>query len=180
MPRKSKKDEFLALIERCNVAEPAKADMVKLRETLDSETGIALARANQMIEHTFNKVLSGSSGLVVELYKRQVAEQRKSMDYEMANAYIRMLIDQVILSSLRLNQTEQLHDDRLRGNHSTEAGVYWDSRLSNAQRRFLRACEALAKAKKLLSEAELYTMRKDNIKSAKTKRSLDIYKSLSN
>jgi hypothetical protein len=144
---------FLQLTERCNTKDPAPEDVAALRKKLDEQPEIALHPGNQMIAHTFDRILAGN-GLTRALYVRQIEEKRRSMEYDQSNAFIKMLIDQVVLSYVRLNQMEVLHEDRLAGNHSSEHGYYWDSRLASAQRRFLRACEALGKVKKLLAESQ--------------------------
>lgn len=44
------------------------------------------------------------SALLEELLERQIKEGREAMNYETANAFVKMLIDQVILNNIRLNQ----------------------------------------------------------------------------
>jgi len=81
---------------------------------------------------------------------------REELGYEEAAPMVRMLIEQVVLCWVNLNITELVHNDRLGGNHVAEDGIYWDRRLGNAQRRFTRACESLARVRKLALAAELY------------------------
>jgi hypothetical protein len=59
------------------------------------------------------------------------------------------------LNWLRLNFLEDIHYTKTKESHSLEHGIYWEKRLTSAQRRHLRACESLAKVRKLLAEAEL-------------------------
>jgi hypothetical protein len=176
----SKKSETLeALIRRTDKENPNPEDLAKMRCILDQDD--TLVRLNKVSEHAFRRVIKSysESALVTELLERQIKDARKALDYETANAFVKMLIDQVILNNIRLNQLEALHVSKLGGNHCTEEGLYWDKRLSSAQKRFLKACESLAKVKKLLSEADLREAQANGKKTQNTLASQRLYKALS-
>jgi len=177
--KRSEIDEVKALVKKTDKENPKPEDL-ELRKYLDRDSW--LVEANNVSQHAINRVIgyyASSSALLKELLERQVEEKRKAMDYKAANVFVRMLIDQVILNNIRLNQLEALHVSKLEGSHSTEQGYYWDKRLSSAQRRFTRACETLAKVKKLLSEAELKDQQARNKRSQSTLTSQKLYKMLS-
>jgi hypothetical protein len=60
------------------------------------------------------------------------------------------LIEQILVSYVKLYVLEINSATKLCESHSTVAGLYWDRRLTGAQRRFRRSCESLARVKKLL------------------------------
>ena len=62
----------------------------------------------------------------------------------------RLLIQQVTLCWLNLNLTEYRHTNVMKQSISLAQGIYWDKRLSMAQRQFTRACESLARVRRLL------------------------------
>lgn len=74
---------------------------------------------------------------------------RDDLGFAEAPPLERLLIEQVILCWVNLQMLELVHNDRLAANHTPEAGLYWDPRLSTAQRRFMRATESLARVRKL-------------------------------
>ena len=62
----------------------------------------------------------------------------------------RILIQQVVLSWLKLSYTEYQHGQVLANGKATITQAdFWERRLSAAQRRYLRACETLARVRRL-------------------------------
>jgi hypothetical protein len=116
---------------------------------------------------------------VKELYERQIEMKRKALGYESENVMVQMLINQVILCHIRLNTFEARHAEKIKESGSIAQGLYLDKLLSNYQRRFQKACESLAKVKKLLAEAELHDQLAKNKRKQSTLASAKIYKSLS-
>jgi hypothetical protein len=148
-------EEIQALIKATDKENPNPEDLKAMRRHLNENS--TLVRLNEFSEQAFKRVIETStkSALMKELLERQIEEKRESFGYQTATIFERMIIDQVILCHLRLNSLEMTHTSKLDGSHSLEHGLYWDKRLNSAQRRFTRACEALAKVKKLLAEADL-------------------------
>lgn len=168
------------LIKLTDKENPKPEHLAALRKHLDEDP--RLVTANNVSAHALGRVIdyyTSKNGLLTELVKRQVKESRSEMEYDSANAFVRMLIDQVIINNIRLNHLEAIHVAKLEGAHSSEQGIYWDKRLTSAQRRFQRACESLAKVRKLLSEAELKDQQARAKKSQSTLASQRLYKMLS-
>lgn len=62
----------------------------------------------------------------------------------------RLLVQQVVLTWLKLGHTEWHHEHILVNGHMTiQVADFWERRLSAAQRRYLRACETLARVRRL-------------------------------
>jgi len=63
----------------------------------------------------------------------------------------RLLIEQVVLCWLRMFVTEQRYTNIVEGAKLTmREADFWERRLSAVQRRYLRACETLARVRKLV------------------------------
>jgi hypothetical protein len=72
------------------------------------------------------------------------------MNYDLSSMLECLLIDNVINCWLRLQQVElQLTAQSDSENVSIRVVEYWEKRLSVAQRRHLRACETLARVRKI-------------------------------
>ena len=71
------------------------------------------------------------------------------MGYDASPPLERLLIEQIVVCHLNLYVLEINSAGKLCASHTTEAGLYWDRRLTSAQRRFTRAVTALAKVRKL-------------------------------
>jgi hypothetical protein len=66
-----------------------------------------------------------------------------------------LLIQQVALCWLNLNLVEYRHVNIMKQSISLTLGTYWDKRLSMAQKRFIRACESLARVRRLARRVPL-------------------------
>ncbi len=60
-----------------------------------------------------------------------------------------LLIQHVTLCWLNLNGVEFKHSNLMKESITLTVGTYWDKRLTEAQRRFTRACESLARVRRL-------------------------------
>jgi hypothetical protein len=86
---------------------------------------------------------------IIESARAGVDKLKEDLGYADALPLEKLLITQAALCWLRLNLLERTHWVKTYENHSTETGLYWDRRLLTAQRRFTRACESLARVRKL-------------------------------
>ena len=101
-----------------------------------------------------------NSAFVRESQERAVEVMREEYGYEAAPPLERILIEQIIICRLRLNTLELRYTAKTFEAHTTETGLYWDERLTGAQRRCKRAVETLAKVRKHLAAAGLLASRK--------------------
>ncbi|MDQ5828097.1 MAG: hypothetical protein M3441_28615, partial [Chloroflexota bacterium] len=90
-----------------------------------------------------------TSKFVRESQERAVEVMREEYGHATAPPLERILIEQIIICWLRLNTLEIHYTTKTFESHTTETGLYWDRRLTNAQRRFTRACESLARVRRL-------------------------------
>jgi len=74
---------------------------------------------------------------------------KRELGYEQAGPLERTVIEHVALCWLRLLQVERGYTQAMVRGGPIREGDYWERRLSAAQRRYLRACETLARIRKL-------------------------------
>lgn len=167
------------LIKLTDKSDPKAEHLKMIRKHLDDSE--ALVKLNEVGQRAIARVIEtySDSALLRELYQRQIDAKRKELGYESACVVERMLIDQLALCHLRLNLIEMYHAEKVKQSHTLETGMYWDKLLTNYQRRFERACESLAKVKRLLAEAELYEERANNARKSSTQKSISIMKMMS-
>ena len=93
---------------------------------------------------------------------------RDKLGWKDSSQLEKIIIEQVCLNWLRLNALELTHDQKTRESHTLPVGEHWDKLLTQSQKRYLRACESLAKVRKLLAEAELKEQQAQNKRSKST------------
>lgn len=142
--------EFMELVKRCYREQPDKADLRELRKALETapalyEKVFALATAVQ--NTLISKVTSGKTTALA--LTANVETMRQALGYEQAPIIEKMLIENILNAWLHYQHTEY-HVTELIGSDSTfEVSRHWDRKLTNAQARYIRAIEALAKVRKL-------------------------------
>ncbi|MFC2052846.1 hypothetical protein ACFLV7_00910 [Chloroflexota bacterium] len=150
-PPKDAPDELLELIGRCYKENPDKKDLQGLREYLEEKPNlfravIDLAKIVQdkLIEDIIHQP-AGQVGI-----EAQINNIRIEMAYEESSVLERLLIDNIINCWLRLQWVEiQLSGQSNEEQVSLRIVEYWEKRLSASQRRYLRACDTLARVRKL-------------------------------
>ena len=149
---RSTQDPLWALA-RIDQENPTQADLETLRQALREDPGLWKAvgdLADQAASAMALEVQATPVGR--ELVKANYAGLKRDLGFEAAAALERILIAQVALTWLRLNILEQGYTQNTMargGSFSTETANYWERRLSAAQRRHLRACETLARVRKM-------------------------------
>jgi hypothetical protein len=131
--------------------------MAELRRFLDEDPKLI-----RYVGNVARRVIDGlvaqhaaNSAFIKECEERKLDEMRVELGYEGASPTEKMLIEQVLICWFRLHTLESVHSVKTTESHSSETGLYWDRRLSTAQRRFTRTCESLAKVRKLMSHTRL-------------------------
>jgi len=155
LKNKSEFEDLQALIKRTDKANPNPEDLAAMKKHLDKN--FHFIELNNISGRAFNKAAetTSDSELMREIYRRQMEEKRKSLGIETASPIEQILIDQIVLCWFRLNHIEMIHAAKQAESHTYVNGLYWDKKLSSAQRRLLKACETLAKVQKHLTEANL-------------------------
>jgi hypothetical protein len=139
-----------AIIEKTNKENPKPEDISRLKKMLQESPGLWRV-AGDFSEHALWKITEDIDGtpFIIESVRTGIEKLKGDLGYADAPPLEKMLINQIALCWLRLNMLERTHWVKTYENHSTETGLYWDRRLLTAQRRFTRACETLARVRKL-------------------------------
>ena len=140
------------LIKRTNTEKPKADDLAALRRLFDEEPDLWHSIGNmakRTLEHLC-RTYYHQSAYLQECVDRQLEEMRTQFGYGESSPLEKILIEQILVCYVNLYVLEINSATKLCESHSTEAGLYWDRRLTGAQRRFRRACESLARVKKLL------------------------------
>lgn len=154
---KTTSEETRRILNAANREKPDEADKKALQKLLDEKPEL-WQKAADLVDSVQKSILNPNifkTFLSRESYKRKLAELRDNLGWQTASELEKILIEQVCLNWLRINLLEITHQAETYADHTTETELYWDKRLNSAQRRYLRACETLARVRKLLAEAEL-------------------------
>lgn len=139
------------LISKTNKERPKAEDVAALRRILEEDPKLWRAAgdmARRAVEHVCGKYFDGSAFLR-ESVLRGMEVLRAELGYTNSPPLEKLLIEQILVCYLNLYLLEMNTAGKLHDSHSTEAGLYWDRRLTGAQRRYTRACESLARVRKL-------------------------------
>ncbi len=94
-------------------------------------------------------IVNGSGQGMRECWRQRLKSMRADLGYAESSALERLLIQHVSFCWLNLNLTEYRHTNVMKQSISLACGIYWERRLTMAQRRFTRACESLARVRRL-------------------------------
>jgi hypothetical protein len=86
---------------------------------------------------------------IPEVWRRQLEDLRATLGYDVSPPLERTLIEHLSLCWLRLNLMELRYDAVMASNTTFKHVEHTERRLSEAQKRYTRACEALARVRKL-------------------------------
>lgn len=146
------RERFAELCQKTNVEKPRPADVKALAELLSDHSGMELWRrvvcVAQLAETTVIENASAVPALK-ECWKQRVQALKKELGYDEAPMLERLLIQQAALCWLKLNLVELNYSSVMKQSITLTLGMYWEKRLSAAQKRFTRACESLAKVRRL-------------------------------
>ncbi|MBA3355094.1 MAG: hypothetical protein H0U18_03980 [Pyrinomonadaceae bacterium] len=144
--------KFRQLLDRTNKEHPRPQDVKALSDLLNGNKSLELWRtvysAGQFAELTINENASAVAG-VKECWKYRLASLRKELGHDDAPILEQLLIQQASLCWLKLSLVELRYSIVMKQSITLTLGVYWEKRLTAAQKRFTRACETLARVRKL-------------------------------
>lgn len=143
---------FHDLLDKTDKKRPKQEDVKALRRMLREmpevwrvagdlaeEAALATIRKIQATEAIKSSIRAGLNAI------------KDDLGYQSAPALEKLLIEQVVMSWLRMNLAEYQYTNVVMGESIRLSLVdYWDRQLGAAQRRYLRACETLARVRKLI------------------------------
>lgn len=146
----SKMEMFLEYIKEIDAADPDSEKIRIFKESLNEIPDIwrligdlSSKTANKMIDD-----LDGSRSFKLSL-GQGLKNLYKDLGFKEATSLEKILIEQVALSWLRLVIVEYRYTVITSTSTSQERLNYWERRLNASQRRFFRACETLARIRKM-------------------------------
>lgn len=150
------RERFHTLLMKANKEHPRESDKKALRNLLDSHKDLKLWDAvigmGALAENqALNTIASDSGHGMQECWKQRLRSMRADLGYADSSALERLLIQQVSLCWLNLNLMEFRYTNVMKQSITLTMGIYWEKRLSMAQRRFTRASESLARVRRLSS-----------------------------
>jgi hypothetical protein len=149
MPRPSA--EHLPILERTNTDQPKAEDVAALRRLLHEKpelwrqvADLARRTQEQLIEEAIQ-----APALFRESLSHGVQEMRRELGYAESSLLERLAIEQVLLCWLDSPTTRWGYHHDITGGASIRNAQHWERRLNGAQRRYLRAIQALSRMRKL-------------------------------
>lgn len=144
--------QFRALLDKTNKEHPNPKDLRALSDMLSGNRKLELWRdvlsAGHLAEIRVIENAHATAGLK-ECWKHRLQGLKKDLGYDDAPLLEKLLIQQAALCWLKLNLVELSYSGTMAQSITLTLGVYWEKRLTAAQRRFTRACETLARVRKL-------------------------------
>jgi hypothetical protein len=119
-----------------------------------------------------------SNDFLGETVERKLRDLRNELNWETSTVLEKLLIRQICITWLRLYYVERQHHQATTGSHSLTHGVYWDKRLSEVQKRHLKAIESLAKVRKMTAQTAKFETAVTKAKSAQTLNSIKILEAM--
>ena len=144
--------KFRALLDKTNNEHPNPKDLKALSDMLSGNRKLELWRdvmsAGHLAELMVIENANATAGLK-ECWKHRLQVFKKDLGYDEAPLLEKLLIQQAALCWLKLNLVELSYSGTMAQSITLTLGIYWEKRLTAAQRRFTGACETLARVRKL-------------------------------
>jgi hypothetical protein len=140
-----------ALISRTNREKPDPKAMAELRAAMDKHPEIwhGIYDHGQQTTRAIIEMVNGT-GLVMESLRRDVTFRRDEMGYLTATPLEKGLIESVIQAWLIHQNTQHLYARNMKASLTMKQAEYWERKVTMTQHRYLRACETLARVRRLL------------------------------
>lgn len=143
---------FAELCSKTNGEKSGQADVKALAALLGDHKSLELWRgvagAAQLAEITVIENANAVPALK-ECWKHRLQALKNELGYDNAPMLERLLIQQAALCWLKLNLIELNYSSVMKQSITLTLGMYWEKRLTAAQKRLTRACETLARVRKL-------------------------------
>ena len=140
------------LLDAVDKKKPDPQAVAELHTVLDAmpELCTALGDTTVHLQDRLIECLSPHKAAQMAIRKRATAV-RNGLGFEGAAQLEQLLIDHAILCWLRLQDVESTYSLAMQRSLSLSQADYWDRHLAATQRRYLRACETLARVRRLLN-----------------------------
>lgn len=144
--------QFRALLDKTNKEHPQPKDVKALAELLSDNRKLELWRDVKSAGYLAELMVienARATAAVKECWKHRLQALKKELGSEGAPLLEQLLIQQAALGWLKLNLVELSYSSTMKQSITLTLGIFWEKRLSAAQKRFTRACETLTRVRKL-------------------------------
>ena len=144
--------EFRTLLDKTNKENPQQKDVKALAELLSGNGKLELWRETASVGYLAEVMVlenAHATAALKECWKHRLQVLKKDLGYDGAPMLEQLLIQQAALCWLKLNLVELSYSNTMKQSITLTLGMFLEKRLSAAQRRFTRACETLARVRKL-------------------------------
>ncbi len=148
----SKLQEFLEVVKCAYVKKPSKKDLDELEKWMNSYPDlwkIVFDTALVMEQNFIQNMVSNKAAIIA--MQKNTNEIRAGMGYSQSPIMEQMLIDNIVISWLGVQYTNYQLITRMKQEEKIVLLEFWERRHSMSQRRYLHACEMLAKIRRLMS-----------------------------
>ncbi len=147
--------EINQLLEKMNKGDPDPAAVDKVRAWLDANPTV-VDKVGNLCTMTRDGIVERSftSASTREIIMARLRHMRDNLDYDEASELERSLIEHVIMCWVRLHDCELRYSAAIAESMTLTKADWWERKLAHNQRRYLKACESLARVKRLLPKAE--------------------------
>ncbi|MGH9943931.1 MAG: hypothetical protein ACRD9R_16420 [Pyrinomonadaceae bacterium] len=156
---------FMAVFERTNKNNSASADVAQLREMLSGHRELELWKCFTApmgtVEETLYSLTPFIKPGIEACWRERLAQLRRDFGIKDSPPAESFLISHIAVCWLRLVIVEHYYTASASVEHNMKAGLYWDRRLTSAQRRYTRAVESLARLRALQAATRLIESRGD-------------------
>ncbi|MCA1607124.1 MAG: hypothetical protein LC775_17015 [Acidobacteria bacterium] len=143
---------FSELIAKTNQEHPRSQDVKALSDLLNGNQSLELwrtvASAGHMAELTVLENATAVAGLK-ECWKHRLQVLKRDLGFDTAPMLEQLLIQQAALCWLKLSLVELNYSSVMKQSITLTLGIYWEKRLTLAQKRFTQACETLTRVRRL-------------------------------
>jgi hypothetical protein len=144
--------KFRALLDKTNKENPHPKDVKALSDVLSDNRRLELWRDIVSAGYLAELIViedARATVAVKECWKHRLQVLKKDLGSDGAPMLEQLLIQHAALCWLRLTLAELGYSNVMKQSITLTLGIYWEKRLSTAQRRFARACETLARVRRL-------------------------------
>ena len=144
--------KFQGLLDKTNKEHPHPKDVEALPDLLSGNRGLELWRDVASAGYLAELIVienAHATPALKECWKQRLQMMKKDLGSEGAPMLEQLLIQHAALCWLKLNLLELSYSNAMKQSITLTLGIYLEKRLSAAQKRFTRACETLARVRKL-------------------------------
>lgn len=144
--------KFQALLDKTNKENPRPQDVKALSDLLVGNKSLELWRGIASAGYLAELMVienARATTAVKECWKQRLQTLKKELGSDEAPLLEQLFIQQAALCWLKLSLLELQYSNVMKQSITLTLGMYWEKRLSAAQRRFTRSCETLARVRKL-------------------------------